>query len=160
MPSYAQNHDYRRNIYWLQFALKMDFAPPIQALTICNTPEKYAKYQHLLKMHLNYLMAKNSVYLAARFDKHEPVWFNKPYRTDILKSLEFARYYYESAINYWQEVLKYKEEAEVYQAARIELDFLEDMVHKINTDQVNYQRVAQRQLKKLAETRNYFSEEG
>ena len=157
LPQYSSQTDYNRNIYWLQMAMKIQFAPPIQALTICKTKKQYEKYRLLLKMHLNYLMAKNHVYIAARYDKHEPVWFNQPYKEDILKSLDIAEYHYQCAENYWNEMLKYKEAAEIIKKTRIELDFLEDMIHKVNVEDVNYKRVVDRKLNKLKKTRLFFN---
>lgn len=156
LPHYSSQTDYNRNIFWLQIAMSAAFAPPIQALAICETEEEYQKYQILLKMHLNYLIAKNHVFIAARYDKHKPLWFNRRYKKDILKSLDIAEYHYLCAQNYWEEVLRYKQEAETIKKTRIKIDFLEDMIYKIDTDDVNYRRVTDRQLNKLKKTRSFF----
>ena len=157
LPHYATQHDYHRNIFWLEIAMYAAFAPPIQALTICKTEKQYQKYQLLLKMHLNYLMAKNHVFIAVRYDKHEPLWFNRTYKEDILKSLDIAEYHYKCAGSYWEKMLDYKRLAEGIKNTRIDLDFLEDMVYKVNQGDVNYQRVTRRQLAKLEKTRAFFN---
>ncbi len=156
LPQYSSQSDYNRNIFWLQVAMDVQFAPPIQALTICKTEKQYKKYRLLLKMHLNYLMAKNQIFIAARYDKHEPLWFNRPYKEDILKSLDIAEYHYKCAENYWNEMMKYKKQAKAIKKTRIELDFLEDMIYKVDSKEVNYKRVVDRQLNKLEKTKAFF----
>ena len=156
LPLYHREANYIRNIHWLKWAMKVAFAPPIRALTVCETPSQYEKYKILVKMHLNYLMTKNTVLLAARFDKHKPVWFNRPYKESILKSLKIARHYYTSALDHWEKVLYYQRLASSLKGTRIELDFLEDMIYKIEVGEVDYKRVVNRQLKKLEGTTSYF----
>ena len=159
LPLYHTQHDYNRNIFWLQIAMKAAWAPPIQALVISKKPVEYQKYQLLIRMHLNYLMTKNAVYLGARYDKHEPRWFNKPYKKEILESLEIARYYYLTALRSWQEVLKYKKELQTpkFKFIHIDLFFTEDMIVRIDSKDLNYERVVKRQLAKIEQTIDYFN---
>ncbi len=156
VPLKPENSDFNRNIFWLKWALAAPFAPPIFALSPPKTPEAYEKYKTLMRMHLHYLVTKNLVFLAARFDKHEPVFYNKPFAEDILKSLGIAEYLYLEAAKEWKKVLNiYRQALKI--KARTNLNFLEQAVYRIRTKELDYDRVIKRKLKKLARTKKYFS---
>ncbi|BBM88541.1 hypothetical protein COTS27_00222 [Spirochaetota bacterium] len=155
LPQLYENHDLARNLHWLQVALKVPFAPPIQALIPHENEAEYEKYKVLVNMHLHYLLTKNWVFLAARFDKHRPVFFNIPYKEDILKSLDIAEVLYKGALESWNQTLEYFEVARTLRP-RSKLDFLETTVYKIQKREIDYTRVITRKLNKLARTRAYF----
>ncbi|MBL8993188.1 MAG: hypothetical protein JNM63_07595, partial [Spirochaetia bacterium] len=157
LPNIYDKNDLNRNLYWLQFALKVPFAPPIQALVVPRTEEGYEKYKLLLKMHINYLMTQNSVFLGAEYDKHEPVFFNKEYKKEILESLEWARYYYQCSKNYWDVVLDYKKQIEKYRRTRVDMDFTEDLLVRIDSGDLDYKRVADRHLAKIEKTIQFLN---
>lgn len=157
LPQLFDNDNLNQNLHWLQTALKAPFAPPIQALVICKTPAEYERYQQLLRMHIHYLMTQNCVLLAARYDKHEPVFFNKEYSKEILESLEYARYHYECARNYWAVVLDFKRDLSKARFARVpDMEFSEDLLVRIDSGELDYRRVIDRQLAKLEKTKAYF----
>ena len=158
LPQYFNKYDLRRNMVWLQTALKCHFDQPIRALVPVKTEREYEKYQMLLMTHINYLMTKNSVFLGARFDKHEPRFYNKPFKEDILKSLEWARYYYQTALNYWDIVLDYKEIVEEYDDVEVDIKFVNDLMYKIEVGDVDYYRVVNRKLEQLEEKIEYYKQ--
>ncbi len=157
IPQKMENDDLNRNIFWLKWALAAPFAPPIFALTPPENEKTYEKYKKLMRMHLHYLITKNLVFLAARFDKHKPVFYNKPYREDILKSLKIAEYLYREADKEWKKVMLYYKELRKVKV-RTKLNFLEETLYRIRIKELDYQRVIQRKLKKLAKTEKYFSD--
>ncbi len=106
--------------------------------------------------HINYLMTKNSVFLGARFDKHEPRFYNKPFKKEILESLEWARYYYETAINYWDIVIEYKEITEEYKDVDVDIKFVNDLLYKIEVGDVDYYRVVNRKLDQIKEKIKFY----
>lgn len=155
LPSMATEDDYFRNQFWLQIALKSPFAIPMHALVVPKSEAQYRKYKHLMRMHLNYLLTKNAIYLAARFDKHRLVFHDKPVKEEILRSLGYARYHYEVAGLYWQEALKH------YAAARrlrrrVPLEFLNQMVFRIHKKELDYDRVIRRKLKQLRKKIEFY----
>lgn len=158
LPSYRQNNDMLRNIYYLQIALSRPFAHPIQALVVTDTEKQYEKYQLLLHLHIYYLLARDHLYLAARYDKHEPVFFNKEFSEEILASLEYAQSYYELSEKYWKKVLEYIEHLEAYKGTYVELPFIMDIPERQRSGDLDLKRVIDRKLKKLETTRDFFQD--
>jgi hypothetical protein len=157
LPQIFQVEDLRRNLFWLQIALKAPFATEIQALVVPKTPQEYEKYKLLLTLHINYLMAETCIGLAAEYDKHEPLFFNKPYAKDILESLDYARYYYQCSENYWQVVLDLKKQIQTrYRKIHIDLQFPEDILVRIDSGDLDLKRVAERHLAKVEKTKIFF----
>ena len=162
LPHHYQNNDIKRNLVWLEVALKSPFAPPLQALFIPKSEEQYEYYQIILTMHLNYLMAKNYIYLANRFQKHEPVFFNRPYTEENTNSIQISRRLYENALYYWDKTLLYYNKAKDYQRSEsfanyiTSLSFIENIIYRIDQDELNYKRVIDRQLNKLSQTESFF----
>ena len=146
LPAMFTEEDLHRNMFWLQVALKVPFSVPIQALVVPETEEQYQKYQVLMKMHLHYLLTKNAIFLAARYDKHKPVFHDKPFKKEILESLSYARYNYEVAQAYWKEVMRHHARASRMKGVRVRLDFLNDLGYRIRAGDLNYHRVAARRL--------------
>ena len=162
LPSQFESNDLQRNIFWLQIALKAPFAPPLYALVISEKETEYKKYQKLLQMHINYLLTKNLVYLAARFDKHKPVFFNKPYAKDIVRSLAIAKFFYEGATFYWKKVtFHYQDLTELkeFKTVKTKLNFAEHLIYRIYVKDLDYQRIIDRKLTKLTKTYEYFKQE-
>ena len=154
--SYYDNNHLRRNIFWLQQTLKKKFSPPIQALVISTNEKQYLRYQRLMKMHVNYLLTKNYVFLAAYFDKHNPVFFNKKYKKQNLKSLSIAEKYYKIAIIYWQETMKHYQSADEIKK-KTELTFIENFFYRIKYEKFNYANIINRKIIKIEEKKKYFN---
>ena len=157
LPQKYVNDDLTRTIHWLSWARVSPFAPPIQALKPHEDEQDYLKYKALINMHIDYLLTKNTAYLAARFDKHRPVYFNKPYAEDILKSLDIAEYLYNQAEIYWERTLKQFFEVRKMEG-RSELDFLEDLVEEIRIKEVDWKSTLARKKAHLEKTRKYFQD--
>ena len=156
LPQTPKNEDLLGNLYWMQRAAQAPFASPIEALTVPTTPGQYERYRVLIRLHLNYLMAETCFQLAARFDKHDPRFFNRPYSNEILKSLEIARFYYESGRNYWNELLTLRQKLDAGPQERTELTFAEEIPGRIDDGQLDLNRVFERQTAKLERTRQFF----
>lgn len=149
--------DLNRNLFWLNIAIYARFAPAWKALVYCDTEREYERYKLLLKMHLNYLMARNELYLGAKYDKHKPVFYTKVFNEDILNSLKIAKQHYKSALSYWEWVLKYKNQAETeYPDERIDLNFIEDTIYNINSGDLDLERTANRKLSNIIKTEHYY----
>ncbi|OHD65122.1 MAG: hypothetical protein A2096_00035 [Spirochaetes bacterium GWF1_41_5] len=157
LPSYYSNDDLLRNIGHLQTALRADFAPPLNAIVVCENENQYKRYRRLLVMHIYYLLTQNHVYLAARFDKHEIRFYNTPYAEDIVKSLAYARYNYECALNYWNEAVYWKNEADAFRRERVDLEFTEDIAWRMENGELDYRAVIEKKLEELENKKQYFS---
>lgn len=109
-------------------------------------------------MHLNYLITKSYVQAAARFDKHQPVFHDKFLKKEILNSLKFAKYHYEMANIYWEQTLVLKKEArKIVSKKRVDLDFLNDLVFRINTKDLDYTRIVRRKLRLLKKKNAFYN---
>ena len=155
LTSYYDDHHLKRNIFWLQKTLKKPFAPPIQALVISTNIDQHRRYQRLMKMHVYYLLTKNYVLLAARFDKHYPVFFNKKYNKENLRSLDIAKKYYQTATIYWRECLKYHKNVDKIKK-KTKLPFIEDLFYRIKYENFNYNTIIRRKIAKVEEKKDYF----
>ena len=159
LPLSYNEDDLHRNVFWLQIALKAPFSPPIQALWIAKTKKQYEKYCVLMKMHIHYLMVKNLVYMAARFDKHQLAFHDKPFKKEILESLAVARYYYQFGLVYWGQVIEFqKESREVGLKIRVDLDFLNDLAFRVRTRELDYKRIITRKILELEKKITFYED--
>ena len=103
--------DNLENIFWLELALKADFANPLYALARIETSEQYEKYCYLFMMHLNLKMIEQYLYMANKFNKRHAYFYNAPWKEENLKSLDIAEKYFEIAKYYWSEAFSWAEKA-------------------------------------------------
>lgn len=152
-----KNQDHLGNLYWMQRALQAPFATPIEALVVPENEAQYRRYRTLVRLHLHYLMAETCVALGARFDKHEPRFFNRPWSDDIVKSLDVAKFYYDLAQRYWNDLLEDRKKLDADGGPRTELTFAEEIPGRIDEGQLDLTRVLDRQRAKLEKTREFFA---
>ncbi len=118
------------NVYFLKKGLVSPFRHTSKALCLLTTPDEEKRYRLLLQMHLNLKIMQNYLLLGRLYDKRIIYFFNMPFKEDLIKSLNIAKYYYNLAKTYWPKVLSYADEA-VKIDARIPLDYLEDELYSI-----------------------------
>lgn len=118
------------NIYFLKKGLVSPFRHPSKALCLLETEIEKEKYQILLKMHLNIKIMQNYLLLGRLYDKRIIYYFNMPFKEDLKKSLNIAKYYYNLAKTYWQKVLAYADAASKI-GTRVNIDYLEDELYMI-----------------------------
>ncbi len=94
------------NAYWLLYALKSPFAPPVQALAKIETPAHWDKYKKLFQFHLYYLLTETNLRLGERYEKNHIFFFNYTYKKEIKEGLEITKIYYQRAKHYWDKVLE------------------------------------------------------
>ncbi len=70
--------NYKKNIFFLQKALKYPFGNPKYSLTKIETKEQWEKYKLLFKMHVNLLLVKQNLYLGDLFDTRNLYFFKTP----------------------------------------------------------------------------------
>ncbi|MDR2494178.1 MAG: hypothetical protein LBD24_03035, partial [Spirochaetaceae bacterium] len=84
---YSQNPaDTMENIYWLEQALKADFANPLHALTRIENPTEWEKYRYLFMMHLNLKVVEQYLFLGNKWNKRNAYFFNAPWKAQNLES--------------------------------------------------------------------------
>jgi hypothetical protein len=107
MKEYYNEGSLRRNIERLKTALNSKFRHPSQALVKIETEEEYLKYRNLMFMHINMLIMRDQLKIAARYDMRKLYFYNLDFAEDIRKSLDIAAQYYREALPYWHEARKY-----------------------------------------------------
>jgi len=161
--NYYGESEINLNIIYMQGALKSPFRPAYKALVPLHSKRIALKYQNLLKMHMNLRILKDYLYLGRLYDMPKLYFYHKKEVDDLIKSLQFAEYYYKIANNYWTEVKKQAVNAFLISDVYIDLDNLEDEMNFIVTRRVDWQfdRIikinllkVQDNLKKLKEFKN------
>jgi hypothetical protein len=134
---YSTAADHKRNVFWLENALKMPNIHPSMAIVITNTWEEYVKYKLLLRFHINFLLTKEYVDWGWEYDKQDVVFYNMEWAEKIKSSFEIARTRYLAAKIYWEETKKWSKEAAA-QNVHIGWEQIEDLNWKIDNSQFDY----------------------
>src|SRR5215469_370310 len=94
--------DTMENIYWLEKALKADFANPLYALALIENETQWEKYRYLFNMHINLKMIEQYLFLGNKWNKRNAYFYNAPWKSQNLESLETAETCYRTALYYWE----------------------------------------------------------
>ena len=150
---YAQNpDDCMENIYWLEQAVKADFANPLYAMSKVETKTQWEKYRYLFQMHLNLKLIEQHLRLGRIYDKQAAYFYDAPWKDEYLRNLEKAKSCYEAGYYYWREAKLCAEKANVSQ-----FNFLyisdqqnwEDERERVCTGELDYQKTLDRELTRL-----------
>jgi tetratricopeptide (TPR) repeat protein len=145
------------NIYYLEKALRADFANPLNALARIRNPQEWERYRYLFKMHVSLRIIENYLIMANAFDKQVAYFYNSPWKRENLNSLEKAEAWYRAALFYWEEALKWSEKAASTPPLHLEeIRFWIDQLHRITTGELNYFNIIQRHLNRLEKVRADF----
>jgi hypothetical protein len=151
--------DSMENIYWLEQAMKADFANPLYALALIENEIQWEKYRYLFNMHINIKLIEQYMYLGNKWNKRKAYFYNAPWRDQNLESLETAETCYRTALYYWDEALKWYEKANDKRFRWINLhkvQFWEDEVFRIEEGTLNYGKTIKRELTLLQNVREKF----
>lgn len=149
------------NIYYLERALRADFANPLNALTAIKNEKEWARYRALFRMHVNLLLVKETLILGSNFDKQQAYFYNYPWKWANLDSLDKAEKIYQTAFGYWKDAQTYSAEAANSPTVFFEsLQFWSDEQYRIETKDLDYTRIIQKQLDRLASVRAQFQAMG
>ncbi|PNV76690.1 hypothetical protein [Leptospira inadai] len=107
---YKEN-ELRRNIFFLKAGLNRRFRHPRNALCPVKNEEEYHKYRLLLFMHINLQIMRSYMRIASQFDKRHLYFYNLDFAHELKQSFEVADGFYKEAIPYWENALKYADEA-------------------------------------------------
>lgn len=145
-----------RNITYLKLALSAPFAPVVQSLYPAETQEEYIRYKYLFKMHVNFMLVRSYLQLGDRFYKEHIYYYNYLYKDAIYKSLLWAKYYYQLAYPYWDEVLKYIELAKRFEKNRTKACKWEDEYYMIKGNIINYKNIIDRRIQDVDNNLKYI----
>jgi hypothetical protein len=111
---YYDENSLRENIRKLQLALLTKFRHPSQAIVKIENENEYEKYKNLMLMRINYLLMRDTMKIAARYDKQKIYFYNLDYAKCIDESLDTADSLYAEALPFWKETKIYAEKASQY----------------------------------------------
>jgi hypothetical protein len=145
------------NVKWLQMALDADFANPLYALAEIENRTEWERYRNLFMMHVNLKLVELHLRWASKYNKQVAYFYNAPWRDDNLESLERAESLFEVALAYWQEALRWSEEAWQLQFVHLEeIQNWADENHRIETGELDYEAIIGRHLQRLEAVRAEF----
>lgn len=149
---YLDQTDHKRNIFWLENALKLPNIHPSMAIVVTKTWEEYVKYKTLLRFHIHFLLTQEYMAWAWQYDKKDVVFYNIEWNEELKKSFEIARFLYEKARYYWSETKKWSKFA-YEKKVNIGWDEIEDLNWKIENKkfEYDYDEVIDVRLKSLDE---------
>lgn len=150
MKEYYNDNSLHMNIARLKTALTRRFRHPSEALVKVDSAEEYAKYRKLMFMHINLLIMRNHLKLAARYDMQKIKFYHVPFSQEINDSFITAEKYYREAIPYWKKAKKLAEQASTIKLTT-DLSAMESERYSIIHGELDYDKIIGNHLKRLAE---------
>ncbi len=149
--------DIAENIHWLETALRADFANPLNALAHIENETEWEKYRQLFTMHLHLKLTELYLLWATGYYKFDAYFYNYPWKPQNLESLDKSEVLLTSALVYWDEALRYSNEASRHRWIYLnEIQFWEDENYRIQNDELNYRHIIEKHLSRLQDVRREF----
>lgn len=147
------------NVYWLEQALRSDFANPLNALATIETDREWEWYRYLFTMHINLRLTDLYLQWGSQYMKHTAYFYNAPWRSQNLESLDRAEEYFRYARRYWSAAQRWSQEATDFRFVHLEeIQYWEDEHHRIRTGDLDYEEIITRHLDRVAEVRAAFEQ--
>ena len=157
---YIQNpNDSMENIYWLEQALKADFANPLFALALIENETQWEKYRCLFMMHVHLKLIEQYLYLGNKWNKRNAYFYNAPWKEQNLSSLKTAESCYRAALSYWEAAQSWAEKTLEGRFRFIDLErvhFWQDEAARIESGALDYGKIISRELALLQGVREKF----
>ena len=153
---YQYPDDTMENIFYLEQALKSDFANPLYALARIENKQQWAQYRLLFKMHVNLKLAELYLTLGSKYDKMVAYFYNAPWKMQNLDSLDKAEQAYRVALGYWQEALGWAGRTQHLGFNLEGIQKWEDEWKRILTGDLDYQEIINGHLSRLERVRRTF----
>ncbi|HPA72339.1 MAG TPA: hypothetical protein PKY31_08725 [Spirochaetota bacterium] len=150
---YYNENTLRRNIDRLQHALQCKFRHPSEALVQVTSEEEYLKYRNLMFMHINMLILRDHLKIAARYDKRNVYFYSADFAKDIRDSLDIAEKYYRDALPHWHEAVKYARRASEIKITT-DMGTVETERFNIVKGNVDFERIIEKHIDKLRKNRD------
>lgn len=151
--------DVMENIYWLERAVAADFANPQYALAKIANEEDWEKYRYLFMMHVNLKLIEQHMRLGRTWDKQIGYFYDAPWQEEYLRDLETAASCYRTGLYYWREAKLWAEKANQNEFRFLYLTDIqnwEDEAYRIDTGDLDYEKILTRELTRLQEVKDYF----
>ncbi len=153
---YQYPEDYLENIYYLEQALRSDFANPLNALARIENKTEWKRYMNLFRMHVSLKLTELYLGLGSKYDKMEAYFYNYPWKRENLKSLDIAEESYRFARVYWNETLKWQKTVEKSWTVLEEIQKWEDESFRIEEKKLDYDDIIDSHLERLQSVREKF----
>lgn len=147
------------NIYWLEKAIKADFANPLYALALIETEKEWERYRYLFMMHLHLKLIEQYLRLGEKWNKRHAYFYNAPWKDQNLESLEIAESCFLAALSYWEDAKAWADKAndrEFYFMNIKRIQNWEDEAARISDGELNYEKMINRELMSLQKVRETF----
>jgi hypothetical protein len=157
---YHYPDDTMEDIYYLETALKADFAPlvnPLYALAPITNQVEWERYRYLFYMHVNLKLISCYLTLGSKYDKFHAYFFNYPWKKGNLESLDKAEAAYRVAYGYWEKARGWSQKA--WAMRDLHLDRIEEWEqenYRIETGDLDYRDIIDTQLARVARVRSEF----
>jgi hypothetical protein len=151
--------DTMENIYWLERAVKADFANPLYAMARIENEIQWEKYRYLFMMHINLKLIEQYLFLGNKWNKRNAYFYNAPWKEQNLESLETAETCFRTALYYWKDAVEWGMKAQERRFRFINLtqvQFWEDEAAKIEGKSLDYEKIINRELALLQNVRERF----
>lgn len=147
------------NVYWLEQALRSDFANPLNALATIENDREWEWYRYLFTMHINLRLADLYLQWGAQYMKHTAYFYNAPWQSQNLESVERAEEFFRYARRYWDAAERWSQEAADIRFIHLEeIQYWEDEHHRIRTGDLDYEEIITGHLDRVAEVRAAFEQ--
>jgi hypothetical protein len=153
---YYNENSLRKNIERLKTALQCKFRHPSTALVKIESEKEYYKYRNLMFMHINILIMRSYMRIASSYDQQNIRFYSAPFAKDIIDSLAFAEKFYNEAIPYWDEAVKF---ATVASSVKIttDLGYIESERKAIMKGDLDFKKIINGHIAKLKKKRDILS---
>jgi hypothetical protein len=154
---YHYPDDTMEDIYYLESALKADFANPLYALAPVKNTTEWERYRDLFSMHVNLKLIYSFLTLGSKYDKMTAYFYNYPWKGQNLESLGKAEQAYKAAYGFWQKAKEWS--AKAWAMRDTHLDHIEEWEtenFRVETGDLDYQAIIDSQLERLAKVRADF----
>ena len=157
MKQYYNETSLRMNIERLKTSLNCKFRHPSQAIIKIKTKDEYLKYRRLMFMHINILIMRNYMKIAARYDMKKIYFYNLDFAREISESLDIAEKQYKEALPYWRKIQSYARSASRIRLTT-DLGFIESERYSIISGELNYGKIIKDHLKRIRKKRQVLKE--
>ena len=147
------------NIRYLEEALKADFANPLNAMAKISNKTQWERYRYLFYTQVNLNLVEQHIVLAKNFDRMFAYFYNYPWKSANLKSLEQAEKVYEFAKYYWGKAKEWSAKANDSRFQFLylpEIQFWTDQSFRIQTGDLDYEQILNKHLTRLRQVRADF----
>jgi hypothetical protein len=108
-------------------------------------------------MHLNLKVIEQYLILGNGWDKQVAYFYNEPWKEQNLKSLDTAETCYRTALTYWKDAKDWSKKAAGMPTVHLEeVQYWEDENIRIESGALDYEKIINRHLDRLAKVRADF----